>query len=206
MTNQVKIYSPISCVTLIKDKNSPCCSQKQVAKFVDYFRKEKISTEHILRSNDLKLLKSHFFSQYQEVAAAGGVVVNEKNEILLIYRRGFWDLPKGKIEKGESKRECAIREVEEECGVKGLKILDKLQLDYNRLHITYHTYIYKGKETIKPSYWYIMSTKKQKLTPQTNEDIKEAKWVKIKDIPKYYPKSYPAIRDVLRSTILQLGQ
>jgi len=206
MPTKVKIYSPISSVSLVSDKQAQRSTLKQVVKFVDYFRTEKIPTDHILKTKELDELKTHFFSQYDEVIACGGIVINEKNELLLIYRRGFWDLPKGKIETGEKKKACALREVEEECGVKGLKIIDKLQLDYNGQNVTYHTYTHKGKATLKPSYWYLMSAKKQKLIPQMDEDITEAKWVKLKHISDYYKNAYPTIIDVLRSTIAQLDQ
>ncbi len=207
MAKQIKIYSPVSSVVhLVKDKKSPASTQKQVTKFVDYFKKEKIKTVHTLKSSNFKELTSYFFSEYQVVIACGGIVVNEYNELLLIQRRGYWDLPKGKLEKGEKKKICAIREVEEECGISKLKIKSKLKLDYNQKNITYHTYRFKSKPTIKPSYWYLMETKKQPLIPQTEEDITKAKWVKLKDIPNYYSASYPAIVDVLRSAILQLGQ
>ena len=81
----------------------------------------------------LEELKKAFFKKFTIVQAAGGMVKNEKNETLLIFRRGKWDLPKGKLDKGESLEECAVREVEEETGLKNVKLVSPLI-------ITYHTY------------------------------------------------------------------
>ncbi|MCP4520426.1 MAG: NUDIX domain-containing protein [Cytophagales bacterium] len=105
------------------------------------------------------------------VEAAGGIVKKEK-EILLIKRFGLWDIPKGHIEKGENKKVAAVREVEEECGVKA-KI---------KTHIvtTYHTYPLRktGKYALKKTYWYEMKCLDDKtLVPQTEEGIEEVKWM-----------------------------
>ena len=97
--------------------------------------------------------------------AAGGLVLNDKKEILFIYRAGKWDLPKGRTEKGEKIEETAIREVEEECGIRNLKI-DKKLIE------TYHFFIQNGKYRLKETHWYLMySSYKGKLTPQLEEGI-----------------------------------
>lgn len=99
--------------------------------------------------------------------AAGGVVKNELNEYLWIYRFDKWDLPKGHIEKGESKEIAAVREVEEECNVSGLKIEKELET-------TYHVFLHKGTTVLKVTYWYLMHTSKiQELVPQIEEGITE---------------------------------
>lgn len=99
--------------------------------------------------------------------AAGGVVKNELNEYLWIYRFDKWDLPKGHIEKGESKEIAAVREVEEECNVSGLKIEKELET-------TYHVFLHKGRTVLKVTYWYLMHTSKiQELVPQIEEGITE---------------------------------
>ena len=140
---------------------------------------------------DLDALKKAFWKKFSFVKAAGGVVMNEKNEILLIFRRGKWDLPKGKLTKGEDLETCAIREVEEETGLSNTRI-EKL------LNITYHTYMEGARYRLKETTWYIMrSTGKQNLLPQTEEDIIELKWVKPGDLKKYFIKTYPSVRDVL---------
>ncbi|WP_196885128.1 NUDIX hydrolase [Aureivirga sp. CE67] len=112
---------------------------------------------------DWKLFQSFFKIE----KAAGGIVKNEKDEILFIKRFDKWDLPKGKIEKGETQKEAAIREVEEECGIEGLEIL-------NQNKTTYHIFSRKEKLILKISYWFDMkSSYDGKLTPQLEEDITE---------------------------------
>ena len=81
------------------------------------------------------------------VKAAGGLVYNHKQEILFIYRNSKWDLPKGGIEKGETKEEAAIREVEEETGVQNLEIRDFITK-------TYHVFKRNGEFKLKITYWY----------------------------------------------------
>ena len=199
---KIVIHTQKARVELIKDKTKSRSNVKGIMDFVHYLRyRNSIEGEYHLRAKKFKELKKHFFSQYQIVKAAGGIVLNEKDEVLLIHRRGHWDLPKGKFEKGESKKECALREVEEETGVKNLKIEGKLQLYYNGKKTTYHAYRYKRKPTIKPTYWYIMSAPKQGLTPQKSEDIDQAIWVKKKDLHKYYEGAYKTIVDILKSVI-----
>jgi 8-oxo-dGTP pyrophosphatase MutT (NUDIX family) len=145
----------------------------------------------ILWNEDLDKLKKAFFKLFMPVTAAGGLVENENGEFLLIHRRGKWDLPKGKLEKGESIQACAVREVEEETGLQNLELNELIT-------ITYHTYDEFGKHILKDSHWYRMKVSgKQVLTPQTEEDILEVKWVKKKDLKLYLDKTYPSIKDVL---------
>lgn len=145
----------------------------------------------ILWSEDLEKLKKLFFKQFVPVTAAGGLIENEKAEVLLIFRRGKWDLPKGKVDKGESLDECAVREVEEETGLKNIELLKPLT-------VTYHTYDEFGKHIIKDSHWYKMKVKgKQNIVPQTEEDISEIKWVKKKDLKNYFSNTFPSVKDVL---------
>lgn len=141
---------------------------------------------------DLDTLKDDFFSLFRIVKAAGGLVLNRESEILLIYRRGSWDMAKGKMEAGESKKESALREVIEETG------LEKVSL-VNKVTTTYHIYKDKSKRRVlKPSYWYLMNTIEQNLIPQKEEDIEKAIWATKKDIlnGKYEPM-YSSIRLVL---------
>ena len=141
----------------------------------------------------LEELKKAFFKKFTIVQAAGGMVKNEKNETLLIFRRGKWDLPKGKLDKGESLEECAVREVEEETGLKKIKLMGPLL-------ITYHTYHEGTRFVLKESHWYAMKTKgDQPLTPQTEEDIHEIKWVKDKDLKSYLKETFPSVVGVLQT-------
>ena len=125
------------------------------------------------------------------IESAGGLVFNKDGDILMIFRNGKWDLPKGKLEIGESIEECAIREVEEECGIYGLDITEKL-LE------TYHTYNMDGEEVLKKTYWYKMKTDySAKLIPQLEEGITKVSWIDKNQISEKMRSSYGNISDVL---------
>jgi 8-oxo-dGTP pyrophosphatase MutT (NUDIX family) len=153
--------------------------------------KERDQLIHVNTNESDKVWKS-VCSQFHLIEAAGGYVKNEFGEILCIHRLGKWDLPKGKLEEGEEIEECAIREVEEECGIENLKITSSV------FH-TYHTYMLKNKPILKRTYWYAMNTTKQNLTPQTEEDISEVIWAKPIDMPKILNDTYPNIKLVLEN-------
>lgn len=145
----------------------------------------------IIFSPDFEKLKKSFFKHFTVIEAAGGVVQNDNKDLLFIYRRGKWDLPKGKMEKDESAEICAGREVEEETGVKGLS-LKKFIGD------TYHIYDEFGKHYLKISHWFYFTCKnKQNTKPQTEEDISEVKWFKTKDIRTPVSNTYATIKDIL---------
>jgi len=136
-------------------------------------------------------LKKAFWKKFTLVQAAGGLVTNKKHEMLLIFRRNKWDLPKGKLDPGETLEQCAIREVEEETGIQNI-ILHKPLLT------TYHTYHESGKFILKESYWYTMSiADEQALVPQAAEQIADARWVKKKQLPELLENTFPSVIDVL---------
>jgi len=141
---------------------------------------------------NLDELKKAFFKKFTFIQAAGGLVMNEKKEILIIFRRGKWDLPKGKLNKGENLEACAVREVEEETGLKKVKLVSTLT-------ITYHTYHEGARFILKESHWYNMKAGgDQKLIPQTTEDIHEIKWVKTDELKQYMKNMFPSVTDVLQ--------
>lgn len=141
---------------------------------------------------DFEALKKAFFKKFTFIQAAGGIVQNENGELLLIFRRGKWDLPKGKLDKGESLEDCAVREVEEETGLKQVTLVEPLL-------ITYHTYHEGTKFILKESHWYSMKVSgRQELVPQTEEDILETKWVAADALEPYLKNSFPSVVDVLK--------
>ena len=141
---------------------------------------------------DFEALKKAFFKKFTLIFAAGGFVQNEKEEVLMMFRRGKWDLPKGKLDKKESMEDCAVRETEEETGLKNIKLLSPLMT-------TYHTYHEGARFILKESYWYKMkATGGEKLIPQTAEGIHEIKWVKPSLLKDYYKECYPSVVDVLQ--------
>lgn len=145
----------------------------------------------VLWHTDLEKLKETFFKNFKVIEAAGGIVQNDKKEILFINRLGKWDLPKGKIEKGENEEDCALREVTEETGVTNLQLKKKVGK-------TYHVYDEFGKHFLKIAHWYHMTCPStQTLIPQTVENITEVKWVKTMDIKVPMQDTYPSIQDIM---------
>ena len=135
-----------------------------------------------------------FRSLFGYIEAAGGVVKNSKGELLMIYRNKHWDLPKGKMEKDENSAQTALREVEEECGVKQLKIIREVAS-------TYHIFFQDKNEWIKRTYWYEMACNDtSKPNPQAEEGIQKAEWMKIEEVKKVMNKIYPSLQEILRST------
>ena len=145
----------------------------------------------VFYNKDLDALKKAFWKKFDLVTAAGGVIINEKKEILLIFRRGKWDLPKGKLDKDEKLETCAIREVKEETG------LDITKLDA-LLGITYHTYHEGARFKLKESFWFKMyAAGKQPLIPQIEEGIETLIWIKPADLKNYLTQCFPSVRDIL---------
>ncbi len=144
-------------------------------------------------NKNLDELKKSFFKKFTFIRAAGGLVMNEKDEALLIFRKGKWDLPKGKLNKSEKLEACAIREVEEETGIKKVKLRKLLTL-------TYHTYHEGTRFILKESHWFMMKAKSDQLfTPQKEEGILEIRWAKKEELPVYLLNSYPSVADVLKA-------
>lgn len=165
---------------------------KSTLKKIKLIESDAQSGTYILSSNSYKKLKQKFKSHYVIVDAAGGLVINEHNEGLFIYKRGKWDLPKGKLESTESLKEAALREVKEETGVSQLKLGQSICK-------TKHTYKTKsGKRAIKRSYWYIMYAPKQKVVPQEEEDIEIVQWIDLKKFATNYKSLYQNLVKVLK--------
>lgn len=141
---------------------------------------------------NLEELKKAFYKKFTIVQAAGGLVTNEKKEVLMIFRRGSWDLPKGKLDKGEKLEDCSVREVEEETGLQQIKLAAPLL-------ITYHTYHEGTRFILKESHWFSMHVRgTQQLVPQNEEGITEIKWATKKAAEQLYPSCYPSVVDVLQ--------
>lgn len=142
---------------------------------------------------DLDELKRAVQKKFILVQAAGGLVKNGDNKILMIFRKNHWDLPKGKLDKNERLEDCAVREVEEETGLKKVKIEVPLT-------ITYHTYQEGTRQMLKESHWFAMTVDgEQQLTPQTEEDITDIQWLSLDNINSYLQQTFPLITDIFQS-------
>ncbi|MBI6119968.1 NUDIX hydrolase [Salegentibacter maritimus] len=159
----------------------------RIKRIIKKISKGELLYVNLYHEKEEKLLK-HLFKKLRVVTAAGGMVFNDKDEILFIYRKKRWDLPKGKTEKNETIEASAIREVEEETGVEGLKVTKFLQK-------TYHIFKRKGRFRLKVTYWYEMRTSYEgDLRPETKEGIEKAKWKNLKKSQKALQKSYANIK------------
>jgi 8-oxo-dGTP pyrophosphatase MutT (NUDIX family) len=135
-----------------------------------------------------------FLREFSVLEAAGGVVLNTQNELLMIERFRVWDFPKGKMEKNENCREAAVREVEEETGVNGLEIV-------NELPTTFHIYRFRNEWIVKKTYWFLMSTRfAGTLNPQVEEDILRAEWVPNSKVLEYISNSYASLKELVLSS------
>ena len=134
-------------------------------------------------------VKERFFAEFKYVEAAGGIVCNEHGESLMIYRNNRWDLPKGHIDAGESVEECAVREICEETGVEGAKIV-------RFLCNTLHAYGVYGVWELKRTAWYHLTADSCETKPQAEEDILKAKWCTAEEVEENLRTTYPTIRNV----------
>ncbi len=125
------------------------------------------------------------------VLAAGGVVENSFGQVLMIFRNGKWDLPKGKLEEGESALEGALREVKEETGLKQLAHISSIGS-------TYHTYHQKGKSYFKETIWYLMSTNDKNVKPQLEEGITQVQWFDKHELPGIFGDTYHNIELLIK--------
>jgi len=143
-------------------------------------------------SPELDQLWEAFSHAFKQIHAAGGVVFNPNQELLWIYRLGTWDLPKGKVEIGESLEEAAVREVEEECGITGPKIVKDLPT-------TYHIYYHK-KYILKKTYWFEMKYEGNETpVPQKEEGITDIRWISKSEWNEPLNNTYANIINLLES-------
>lgn len=166
---------------------------KQLLNFIDMLEKTNRIKEVVIHFHDINVLKKDFKSLFKIIKASGGVVFNEDNHVLMMFRRGYWDLPKGKIDKGEKKKNAALREVNEETGIVNLELIEKI-------YTSYHTYKTRNKKRVlKKTYWYKMTCPNQIGSPQTEEDIEKLEWADPKEFFTPELKIYKNIVDVLNA-------
>lgn len=148
--------------------------------------------DYILLDPDPKKIFKGIKKSCELIKAAGGLVKSEKGNYLFIFRNKKWDLPKGKVEKGEKMKEAALREVEEECGV-------EIHTNGEKLCKTYHVYTLGNKLVLKKTNWYGMTVKGEpKLIPQKEEGITKASWLNKSELKPVVKNTYPSIMQVLQ--------
>lgn len=165
--------------------------KKMLKQYLDLLDKQNLAAV-VLWFEDVEILWNDFKSCFKLQEAAGGYVLNPQNELLVFYRRGSWDMPKGKIDPGETPEVAAVREVQEETG------LVNVSLGAFLCH-TYHTFIQKEQRILKKTWWYHMRTTDFNLIPQTEEDISEIRWVEPKSWLAATPDIYPNIRELIET-------
>jgi len=164
---------------------------KMLFNYIELLEKNKHHDGIIIQADDITQLWRDFKSLYFYIKAGGGLVINPFGKVLLIFRRGVWDLPKGKQDPGESLAQTAVREVHEETGLSDLKIIEKLDNGY-------HCYLMSKQRTLKRTRWYLMHTQApNQLVLQKEEGIQDAAWFDPKEIPTLQMPMYNNIRDVL---------
>ncbi|KAA8475177.1 NUDIX domain-containing protein [Arcticibacter tournemirensis] len=174
--------------------NIGSCQQIDVQSFDfrEFYKQAKKGTPaiHVMVTKDPKRMFRKLRKPFTLIHAAGGVVKNEANQYLFIFRKGKWDLPKGKLDDGEKTKVAAEREVAEECGIKVSEVGGKLCK-------TWHVYEDKGQVVFKKTVWYNMRAKNQKLIPQLEEEITEARWIAPGEFSTVKQNTFALIKDVL---------
>jgi ADP-ribose pyrophosphatase YjhB (NUDIX family) len=162
----------------------------KIGKVIKDLNKSSIKEVRLIGKNEDKLLKK-FLKKLPKVIAGGGKVYNDKGDILFIFRNGKWDLPKGKIDGKETIEAAALREVEEETGVKDLKIIKPLET-------TYHIFKRNGRHRIKITKWFEMhSSYAGELVPEEIEGITKVEWFNPEQTQKALENSYANIKELM---------
>lgn len=196
MRNMYKVFVNNKPIILTSEVSEDKLYKTYPLKYVDLprvirsFRRTTNKGVYLYHRNKDKLLNK-FLKKFPNVIAGGGKVYNKEGKVLFIYRNDKWDLPKGSVKSKETIEEGAIREVEEETGVKGLKIKKPLET-------TYHIFKRNGRYKIKITYWFEMYTKYDgKLIPETSEGITKVEWLGKKKQAKALENSYANIRELM---------
>jgi 8-oxo-dGTP pyrophosphatase MutT (NUDIX family) len=171
---------------------------KELYRLISNFQQDKSIMSFNIYGPDIKHIWKIFRIYFTEVEAAGGLVKHTSGKYLFIEKKGKWDLPKGHIENGETPEECALREVNEECGISGHKIIKPLEPSY-------HTYTWEGISYLKKTNWFLMSYDGTIMSkPQTNEGITKVEWLLPDEISKIKTGAWLSLSDMINSSVLRI--
>jgi 8-oxo-dGTP pyrophosphatase MutT (NUDIX family) len=146
---------------------------------------------------NIKHIWKIFRIYFTEVGAAGGLVKHSSGKYLFIEKKGKLDLPKGHIEPGEEPEECALREVQEECGISGHSIVKPLQPSY-------HTYTWEGISYLKKTSWFLMKYDGDMITePQIKEGITKVEWLSPDELSKIKSTAWLSLTDLINFSVLR---
>lgn len=188
----VREFESIVPEVLVDDVLIMNASFEQIDSLLKLMTDKKLKKVHsiFISSREKRSLIDYLKGKFKVIKAAGGVVEKE-GKLLMIYRRKVWDIPKGKLDKGETIEQCAVREVEEETGV-------KVEID-QEIDAVWHTYTNRKKYILKKTYWYAMRCLDDKnMEPQKGEGIKKVEWMDLEEVRKALHDSYRSIRYVMQ--------
>jgi 8-oxo-dGTP pyrophosphatase MutT (NUDIX family) len=169
---------------------------KELYKLISSFQQDKSILSLNIYGPDIKHLWRIFRIYFTEVEAAGGLVKHTSGKYLFIERKGKWDLPKGHVEQGETPEGCALREVNEECGITGHKIIKSLDPSY-------HTYAWEGISYLKRTNWFLMSYDgTMTADPEVDEGITSVQWLLPDEISKIKSGAWLSLNDIINSSVL----
>jgi 8-oxo-dGTP pyrophosphatase MutT (NUDIX family) len=169
----------------------------ELYKLISNFQADKEISSINIYCPDIKFVWRIFRIYFTEVEAAGGLVRHSSGRYLFIERNGKWDLPKGHIEHMESPEACAVREVNEECGITNHKIIKPLQPSF-------HTYMWEGISYLKKTHWFLMSYDEEIIfSPQTDEGITRVEWLWPDEISKIKGTAWLSLTDLINSSVLR---
>lgn len=188
----VREFESIVPEVLVDDVLLMNASFEQIDSLLKLMTDKKLKKVHsiFISSREKRSLINYLKGKFKVIKAAGGVVEKD-GKLLMIYRRKVWDIPKGKLDKGETIEQCAVREVEEETGV-------KVEID-KEIDAVWHTYTNRKKYILKKTYWYAMRCLDDKnMEPQKGEGIKKVEWMDLEEVRKALHDSYRSIRYVMQ--------
>ena len=170
---------------------------KELYKLIADFQADKSIPAINIYGSDIQHIWKIFRIYFSEVGAAGGLVKHTTGRYLFIEKKGKLDLPKGHIEPGEEPEVCALREVSEECGINGHKIIKPIQP-------TYHTYSWEGISYLKKTHWFLMQYDGEMITePQTEEGITKVEWLYPDELNKIKTNAWLSLMEIINCSVLR---